>query len=44
MSFRGVLLYKTDSKALAALNKTCGVFEFEVDESGNTHGKVWEWK
>jgi len=44
VSFRGALFYKTDSKALAHLNGTCGAFEFEVDESGNTHVKVWEWK
>lgn len=44
VSFRGSLYYKTDSKELAKLNEIVGVFEFEVDESGNTHGKVWEWK
>jgi hypothetical protein len=27
-----------------SLNKVCGVFEFDVDETGNTHGEVWEWK
>ncbi len=44
VSFRGSLYYKTDSKKLAKLNEVVGVFEFEVDESGNTHGKTWEWK
>jgi hypothetical protein len=44
VSFRGSLNYKTESKKLAKLNETVGVFEFEVDESGNTYVKVWEWK
>ncbi len=44
VSFRGSLFYKTDSKKLAHLNEIVGVFEYEIDESGNTHGKVWEWK
>jgi hypothetical protein len=44
VSFRGALFYQTGSKGLARLNEVVGMFEFEVDESGNTHGKVWEWK
>ena len=43
-SFRGALFYHTASKKLAKLNEVIGVFEFEVDESGNTHQKTWEWK
>ncbi len=44
VSFRGALFYKTESKKLARLNDLCAVFEYEVDESGNTRGKTWEWK
>ncbi len=43
-SFRGASFYNTSSKELAKLNEVIGGFEFEVDESGNTHVKSWEWK
>lgn len=43
-SWRGSIGYQTSSQALAVLNKVVGIFEFEVDESGNTIGKVWEWR
>jgi hypothetical protein len=26
------------------LNNVVGVFEYEVDENGNSGGKIWEWK
>lgn len=29
---------------LAFLNNMVGVFEYEVDENGNSGGKIWEWK
>jgi hypothetical protein len=29
---------------MAILNNLVGVFEYEVDEAGNTQYKVWEWK
>jgi hypothetical protein len=45
VSYRGSLFYRTNSTGkLAFLNNLVGVFEFDVDESGNTIGKVWEWK
>jgi hypothetical protein len=45
VSYRGSLFYRTNSTGkLAFLNNLVGVFEFDVDESGNTTGKVWEWK
>jgi hypothetical protein len=44
VSFRGALYYQTSSSKLARLNSVAVVFEFEVDETGNTHGKFWEWK
>lgn len=30
--------------SLALLNNIIGMFEYEVDEAGNTFHKVWEWK
>jgi hypothetical protein len=45
VSFRGALYWHTSSNGtLAALNNVVGVFEYEVDEQGNTSAKVWEWK
>ena len=29
---------------LAFLNSMVGVFEYEVDENGNSGGKIWEWR
>ncbi len=43
-SFRGALFFWTASQKLAAANKVVGVFEHEVDETGNLSAKVWEWK
>jgi len=44
LSYRGILYYQTPSQKLARLNSACGVFEYEVDPSGSTTTKVWEWK
>ena len=44
ISYRGMLHYRTASEKLAALNGTCGAFEYDVDPAGNTTSKVWEWK
>jgi hypothetical protein len=44
VSYRGMLFFRTVSQKLARLNGTCGAFEYEVDASGNTTSKVWEWK
>jgi hypothetical protein len=43
-SYRGMLFFQTASKKLARLNNACGAFEYEVDPSGNTTSKLWEWK
>ena len=43
-SFRGMLFFHTASKKLARLNSACGAFEHDVDSSGNTTSKIWEWK
>jgi hypothetical protein len=44
VSYRGMLFYRTTSQKLARLNNICGAFEYEVDATGNTKSKVWEWK
>jgi hypothetical protein len=44
VSYRGMLFYRTTSQKLARLNNTCGAFEYEVDATGATVAKVWEWK
>lgn len=42
-SWRGSLYYQTTSKKLERLNNAVVIFEYEVDETGNTYAKVWEW-
>ena len=45
VKFRGSFFYRTSPTGrLAFLNNLVGVFEYEVDEVGNTQHKVWEWK
>jgi hypothetical protein len=50
VSFRGSVFYKSSSSLstnggnLAFLNNKIGVFESEVDESGTSNEKHWEWK
>ena len=44
VSYRGMLFFQTASQKLARLNNACGAFEYEVDASGNTVAKMWEWK
>lgn len=44
VSYRGAIYYYSSSPKLARLNTVAAVFEFEVDASGNTHSKTWEWK
>ena len=43
-SWRGAISYCTQSPKLAPLNATAAVFEWDVDEQGNTRGKTFEWK
>jgi len=43
-SWRGAVYHQTASQKLARLNGVAIVFEYEVDESGNVHSKLWEWK
>ena len=44
VSYRGMLFFRTSSQKLARLNNTCGAFEYDVDASGSTVSKMWEWK
>jgi hypothetical protein len=42
--FRGSFFYRASPTGkLALLNNVVGMFEYEVDEAGNTFHKVWEW-
>jgi hypothetical protein len=43
--FRGSLFFTTTSTGkLAFLNNMVGMFQYQVDSSGNTSAKVWGWK
>jgi hypothetical protein len=45
VSYRGSLFFRANSTGkLSFLNNIVKVFEYEVDESGNTTSKMWEWK
>jgi hypothetical protein len=48
VSFRGSLFFRTPSASeggnLSFLNNMIGVFEYDVDETGNCSVKTWEWK
>lgn len=44
VSWRGAIYFQTSSKRLEGLNKIATIFEYEVDENGNTSAKFWEWK
>lgn len=44
VSYRGMLFLQTTSQKLASLNNTCAAFEYDVDPSGQTVSKLWEWK
>ena len=44
VSYRGMLFFRTASQKLARLNNACIAFEYEVDSSGATVSKMWEWK
>jgi hypothetical protein len=43
--FRGSTFYRSASRgSLNFLNNMMAVFEFEVDEQGNTTARNWEWE
>ncbi len=43
-SKRGVFFHMTQSQKLSRLNMTVGVWEFESEENGDWHVKIWEWR
>lgn len=42
--YRASIFFNTSSKKLAGLNNMMGIAEYSIDEDGNTHEKLWEWK
>ena len=44
VSFRGSLFFQTNSQKLEHIGNVAVIFEFELDEYGNTHATLWEWK
>jgi hypothetical protein len=44
VSWRGSLIYTSDSPEFADLRGAVGLFEWEVDASGKAEGKLWAWK
>ena len=44
VNWRGSVFYTTASKNLSRLNGLCCVFEYDVDENGNSKGNVHEWR
>jgi hypothetical protein len=43
-SYRGSLFYEAKGPRFSRLNGTCVVFEFQIDENGNTKSQLFEWK
>jgi hypothetical protein len=43
-SYRGSMFYEAKGPRLSRLNGLCVVFEFQIDESGNTKAQLFEWK
>jgi hypothetical protein len=43
-TYRGAIYYDTASPKFTQLNAICGIFEYEVDENGNTSAIISEWK
>jgi hypothetical protein len=44
VSYRGMLFFGNATQKLASLSNACVAFEYDVDGSGNTVSKMWEWK
>ena len=44
IAYRGALYYQSPSPEWSRLNSVAAIFEYEVDEQGNTDAKIWEWK
>ena len=44
VSWRGGVIWQASSPTFARLNSLPGVWEMDIDQEGNFHLKVWEWK
>lgn len=44
ISYRGAIYYQSASSEWSRLNSVAAIFEYDVDEQGNTDAKIWEWK
>jgi hypothetical protein len=44
VSFRGAIYFQTVPQTLARLTQAAMLYEWEVDEHGNAHTPLWEWK
>jgi hypothetical protein len=44
VSYRGAIYYQTTVERLLRLNGIAVIFEYEVDENGNTNAVASEWK
>ena len=44
VTYRGAVYYDTSSPKFAQLNSLCAVFDYDVDENGNTSAILSEWK
>ncbi len=43
-SWRGALYFYSTAEKLKRLNDVAVVYEYEIDEDGNTEAKGWDWK
>ncbi|MFD8598535.1 hypothetical protein ACFV1L_26375 [Kitasatospora sp. NPDC059646] len=43
-SFRGAIVYESDSPEFAELRGVAGVFEWETSADGDAEGKLWAWR
>jgi hypothetical protein len=43
-SWRGGVIWQASSPKFGRLNSLPGVWELDIDEGGNFHLRVWEWK
>ena len=44
VSFRGAVYYQSSSPKWSRLNSVAAIFEYEVDDQGNSRSQLWEWK
>jgi hypothetical protein len=44
VQFRGAIYYQTTTERLLRLNGLAVIYEYEVDENGNTGAVAFEWK